>query len=409
MTTAQHVSLRRAIQAIALLLCGAVVSAACAVDDHVVLADDPGTPAPPPSFTPPPDADAAPDSSPPPQVLLCEGTVCPAPYATCGTTASLHCGTNLSNDVQNCGACGNVCPQTDPATAPRCTNGKCAFDCRSIQGFCRKTDYQDCNGLADDGCETAISEDPANCGKCGNACPDGQHCVNGSCGCAPGKTFCPTCRGEACVDLTNNDDHCGDCGIACPPFDDSGCNPMPANTHYGCSGISCGTIKCNPAAGDCNGDLGAGCNSDGCEVDFTQLSPLNCGSCGNVCKAGEECRDEGGNGAKCLQKCEDSGRTRCDGHCFDLLSDPLNCGNCGTQCPAFGNDTAECHKGICATKCADGFADCDGNPLNGCEVHIADNPLHCGGCGVACNFAGGQPCIDGKCLTVPCDGGVVTK
>lgn len=34
--------------------------------------------------------------------------------------------------------------------------------------------------------------------------------------------------------------------------------------------------------------------------------------------------------------------------------------------------------------CAAGFADCDGNGANGCETNIDSDPLHCGGCGVAC-------------------------
>lgn len=105
-------------------------------------------------------------------------------------------------------------------------------------------------------------------------------------------------------------------------------------------------------------------------------------------------------------KCADSGRTQCGPECDDLLSDPLNCGGCGVMCPSFANNTAQCVKGICATKCLDGFGDCDGNPLNGCEAHVLDNPLNCGGCGVACDVAAGQPCIDGKCLMVECDAGV---
>lgn len=276
MKTANPVSLQRAIQVLALLLCGAATVAACAVDNHVVLADDPDSSVPPPLFEPPPDAAA--DTSLPPKILLCEGTTCPAPYATCGTTASLHCGTNLLTDVENCGTCGNVCPTPDPATAPRCTNGKCAFDCRSVQGFCRRTDYQDCNKIADDGCETAISEDTSNCGKCGNVCPEGQACVNGACGCPVGKTYCPACFGDSCFDVNVDDEHCGGCQTRCPAFDETRCggNP-PKNTHLGCAGATCGAVKCDPFTADCNSDLVAGCASDGCEVNFKDLDPKNCG------------------------------------------------------------------------------------------------------------------------------------
>lgn len=224
------ISLRHAALGVALLGTLAITFAACAVDNTVVLADAPDSSTPPPTIIPPP-AEAGADTSPPETALLCVGTECPAPYATCGETASLHCGTNLSNDPENCGECGNVCPTPDPATAPRCTNGKCAFDCRSVQGFCRKTDYADCNNSADDGCETAISEDPLNCGKCGNACPANQECVSGACGCPVGKSFCPSCSDTECFDWTNDDSHCGGCQNSCPPDDPTKCGGQAPEEH----------------------------------------------------------------------------------------------------------------------------------------------------------------------------------
>lgn len=45
------------------------------------------------------------------------------------------------------------------------------------------------------------------------------------------------------------------------------------------------------------------------------------------------------------------------------------------SCPARPNTTAPvCTGGGCSYVCAPGFADCDGNPLNGCEVNLNDNP-----------------------------------
>lgn len=404
-TTNYESMLRRGGLLLVVLACGAATSAACAVDNHVVLADDPdAAPPPPPPFEAP--AEAGADATDANNALMCEGTVCPAPYATCGDTASVHCGTNLLTDVENCGSCGNACPRANPATAPRCSNGKCVFDCKSIQGFCSRIDYKDCNGDAEDGCETTVSDDPTNCGGCGNVCPDGQECFQGVCGCPAGKTFCLSCRSDACVDTESDDKNCGGCGIRCDEDGPNGCAVKPLNTYYGCADSECGTLKCKQATADCNGDIPSkGCQSDGCEVDFQTLDPKNCGSCGNACKADEECRADGNNGPQCLKKCEDSGRTRCEKGCVDLLSDPLNCGDCAMECPSFGNDKAVCRKGICVTECADGFGDCNGNPLDGCETRLDTNPLHCGACGNSCNYGSGQPCIEGKCLMVECDGG----
>ncbi len=53
--------------------------------------------------------------------------------------------------------------------------------------------------------------------------------------------------------------------------------------------------------------------------------------------------------------------------------------------------------------CPSGFADCDGNPANGCETNTNTDNLHCGGCNQFC-FDG--VCTDGVCV-VPCDDGLV--
>lgn len=54
--------------------------------------------------------------------------------------------------------------------------------------------------------------------------------------------------------------------------------------------------------------------------------------------------------------------------------------------------------GACAaTTCDDGFADCDGDAANGCEVELASNADHCDACGHSCLLG---TCNDGACEPV---------
>ena len=357
-----------------------------------------------PTFTPPPAADSgeAGDATPLAPVLACVGTTCPAPYASCSRTPSFLCESNLQNDPDNCGACGNSCGRFDGINmGSRCVKGACAFEClikQSPDGS--SNDFRNCNGLIDDGCEVNVTADPANCGSCGNACAAGQHCNNGKCGCAGGKT---DCNGR-CVDTRTDDSHCGTCGNYCEYMPPTGCNPARPNTYYGCGLSACGKLKCSGGFGDCNLDLNKGCLSDGCESDLNH-DVNNCGACGVKCGPQQECRDDGF-GPQCLDTCAKANQTQCSSGCRDLVSDRFNCGACGNTCPnPRAHQVAGCSKGFCKVECIPGFADCNGDPSDGCEVDLSVHPANCGACGHACNFGAGQPCIEGKCLMVECDAG----
>jgi hypothetical protein len=336
--------------------------------------------------------------------LSCIGTVCPAPWATCLSASgpTYKCGTDLSRDPKNCGTCGNECPTYKPNhMASRCLEGACQLECANPTGTFDHFDWRNCNGLVDDGCEIDVFADPNNCGACGNACAPGTPCLEGKCGCPTGKILC----NGACVNPQNDDSNCGGCGIVCatPP---SACSPLPARARYACFKGLCGHLQCQDGAADCNGDLlTPACNGNGCEIADVSTDLNNCGGCGIKCVGAEKCVDEG-NGPTCAVPCAKFGRTDCNGECRDLLNDPGNCGSCGAGCGRPGpNQAATCKKGLCAFECAPGFADCNGDPLDGCEINLGTHPGNCGGCGIACDVAAGQPCIEGKCLMTTCDAG----
>ncbi len=358
-------------------------------------------------------AESAGDAAQPSTALMCVGTECPAGFATCPTSEiGYKCGVDLSRDPDNCGACGNKC--LDYKTlfmTSRCVAGKCELECNNDVNFPGLIDMRNCNGAIDDGCETNVMSDVQNCGVCGKSCGAGQPCIKGKCGCPPGRIACPGPQGSiVCTDPSSDDFNCGGCGISCTKDPDDACSPLPPNTRYGCGGGKCGQLKCGGRSADCNHDLATlGCSSDGCEVGDIEKDRNNCGGCGIACAPQEECIDEG-NGYQCAVPCAQFGKSKCPQGCFDLLNDPNNCGGCGDRCPNAGpNEVRSCNQGLCAVECRVGFADCNGDPSDGCEVNLKNHPGNCGACGRSCDVAAGQPCIDGRCLVTECDGGVVVQ
>jgi hypothetical protein len=95
----------------------------------------------------------------------------------------------------------------------------------------------------------------------------------------------------------------------------------------------------------------------------------------------------------------DAACTDCGSGCMDTTSDPMNCGGCGVVCSA-PNATPACINSSCAIyECQGLYADCDGDPSNGCETLAANGVCPGSSClanGAACAF-------DGNCCTHYCD------
>src|SRR5262249_21962420 len=54
-------------------------------------------------------------------------------------------------------------------------------------------------------------------------------------------------------------------------------------------------------------------------------------------------------------------------------------------------------------QCLPGYANCDNNTQNGCEIDLNSDNKNCGGCGVVCPM-NAIACINGKCTNSPCIG-----
>ncbi|MEZ4410482.1 MAG: hypothetical protein R3A52_28980 [Polyangiales bacterium] len=310
----------------------------------------------------------------------CGGT-CTSGYGDCDGDATNGCETELATSAAHCGMCGRACAAGANATAS-CAAGVCALQCASGFG--------DCDGDASNGCEVDLRATPSSCGMCGRACAAGANanavCLSGFCGtmCAAGFADCDGDPANGCeVDTRTDPSSCGACGTSCA-------RPS-ANTS--CAAGACRIDTCVTGRGNCDGDAANGCETD------TSRSTANCGSCGRACPGGQVCS----NGV-CTATCG-SGQTACATGCVPTATDPMNCGACGRAC-SLAHATAGCASGACTVaRCDAGWADCDNNPANGCEVDVSADARNCGGCGVACSTTNATAsCASGVCA-VACRAG----
>ncbi len=190
--------------------------------------------------------------------------------------------------------------------------------------------------------------------------------------CAAGDSDC--CFGgtapSVCTNFASDVNNCGGCGVVCDLP-----NAVPA-----CTDGVCTVSSCNAGFADCDSDP-----TNGCETD-TNTDTNNCGTCGNVCPAGQTCT-----AGTCEVVCA-PGTTLCNGVCVDTNTDPNNCGSCGNTC-ATGQ---VCTGGTCTTNPS---PECEGQT---CSTFTTCNASACGGAGVCGSTAeGGGFCVNGA---TPCAG-----
>jgi hypothetical protein len=391
-----------------------------------------------------------------------------------GTPTDYCCGTscrNLRTDVAHCGACDHACTNPHGSTScsagscePSCDAGwddcdgqpdngceediwqtsNCGSDCDTVDctvavvhaagvecdsggcdyGSC-DGGWGDCDGDRSDGCETYLYQDDA----CGTSCGDrvdcnaevahasGPYCDAGSCDYASCDSGWGNCDGDRSDGCEHDIWQVNDCGTGCN--DGVDCNGQVQHVvTVQCNAGACDYDQCAPGYADCDGD-----RTNGCETDIWQVD-----DCGNDCGPGADCTTQVDNasGITCASgSCDysscDSGYANCDGDRSDgCETDIWQVDDCGNGCGPGADCTTQVYNAsgiICASgscdydSCTDGYADCDGDRTNGCEVNLNATTTCGSGCASLVNCttavlnASGVGCSSGQCTYTSCDAG----
>jgi hypothetical protein len=364
-------------------------------------------------------------------------------------------GFNLTNDPENCGACGNNCAANTPHTlVVACTNSVCGPIVVCESGFsdingtladgCEytcpvlPTTGEVCNGKDDD-CDGNVDNDPSDVGEaCTDECPAPAACVgSNSCtfqvsantnGCygtcqTDGRTKCesgakvcthPLKGAEQCnteddncdgqidegFDLQNDAVNCGACGFICT---------LPGVDSPGCALGKCTVVSCAAGSADLDNLDATGCEYK-CPVFPTVAESCN----GKDDNCNGIVDDNASSGAACDDSCPALDPCVAAGNCAkpSVCSGPNSkcCGICtaGTVVCSGNQPVCQPATGPKIEVCNGADDDCDGQIDNGFDLQTDVN--NCGACGTKCNLANAvEACVAGKCAIAVCDTGFGDK
>ena len=302
----------------------------------------------------------------------CELISCDMGFGDCNLDIADGCELPL-NTLTDCASCGAVC------SVPNATTNCDALMCELStcdEGFA------DCDAAPENGCETSLRT-PTDCGSCGDVCelPNATAtCTEGICAverCDEGFGNCDGLAENGCETSLLSIEHCSGCNQSC----------ARVNGVASCESGACTLTACNSGFGNCDG-----VDANGCEVSLN--TELNCLACGVSCEldnAQAACEA----GGCSVQSCN-PGWGNCDAvdlnGCERSLDSLVDCGGCGNVCDR-SNAINRCVNGQCElAQCFEGYSDCDGSSINGCEVSHSDIFGACGGVPSVGTYDGDRSC-----------------
>jgi len=253
--------------------------------------------------------------------------------------------------------------------------------------------------IAPDGCNTCDCDETGAwlCTEIGCECKVGET-RKGEDGCS--TCVCDgglwQCDDAACATCTVGEKRQSGCnGCVCS---DSGDGPR-----WECTTIACAE-ECKPGSTRLSDDM---CSTCVCGTDGTWDCPPAGTDCGTKCEegamrpAGDDCNTctcFHGSWGCTLKDCQPqlmcpAGFADCDGSIdnkceTNIETSVMNCGSCGNYCAIAGGNAA-CVAGKCVLdSCVAPYADCNGDPTDGCEV-----PTGNAGCKSRCEVPDGSPDI----------------
>jgi hypothetical protein len=245
-------------------------------------------------------------------------------------------------------------------------------------------------------------ESDFDCGRGCSGCGAGKHCGDVA-DCEEGLL----CHEGSCLEAgcMNDAQDGAETDVDCGGGD---CNRCVEGQRCGdsidCESGVCAATECQPAACDDrvkNGketglDCGGGCVP--CLENEPCLAPSDCAS--------DECND-GICGSECADgfaNCDKQNDNACE---INTRTNLENCGFCGNVCE-LPHASAECSAGECQIKadgCEAGYADCNGKPEDGCEIDLKTNKLNCGTCDKVCPDLNGTPSCEAGLCQIACNEG----
>lgn len=336
------------------------------------------------------------------QLVSCSSGASSGLDGDCDGNLANGCEVNLGSDELNCGACGNVCPDTPLAGAAHtyCSGGICRPSC--VLG------RSDPDGVLENGCETTMPF------VIGDACPSAVPADGSQCQYLDTESCYFFTPGSRCV--TRASCHFINIGQVNWNVQDEDCSGRRdgefCELDLECASFRCSNFECLAQNGSsCTMDeecASGACCPTATEGSYTCASSCALSDVGAACTWGEQCVSGVCNGTTC-GACPDA-------DCTAAICGSRECGSIsGVDCGTCTGSTDYCNAGVCEDACStvecgtSEGVDCGGcTGQDYCDAGVCEDAcatVECGDShGIDCGTCSGTDyCDNGQCEDA-CDG-----